>query len=134
MKKNYILLLIGILLVLVSTGCFNSGITKDAKININNTSNTHEEKDIERVIKKVKKEFTSFTNCRLLTIDYDSVNQNIKDWEDVEYYDIMVINFTFKCEGDSMTFSKDETYYYYTAYYGKLYKNLDWSLITMGQG
>ena len=84
MKKKCILLLISILLVLISTGCFNEGITQDVQININNT-NTHEEKDIDDVIKKLKNEFVSFQNCRLLTIDYDSVNQNMEEeWNNIK--------------------------------------------------
>lgn len=127
MKK----ILVTVTLILLLTGC-SSGIVKNAKIEIQNNG-THEKRDINRVISKLKEEFGSFKYCELLNIKYDSKKQNIKTWNDTEYYDILVLQFDFKALKNTETFLKDNTLSY-KAYYGKKYENSTWKLIDMGQG
>lgn len=127
MKK----LLVTVTLILLLTGC-SSGIVKNAKVEIQNNG-THEKRDINRVISKLKEEFGNFEHCELLNIKYDSKQQNIKNWSDIEYYDILVLQFDFKALKNTEIFLKDNTLRY-KAYYGKKYENSTWKLIDMGQG
>lgn len=126
--KKILVIVTSILLV---TGC-SSGIVKNAKIEIQNNG-THEKRDINRVISKLKEEFGNFEHCELLKIEYDSKEQNIKTWNDTEYYDILVLQFDFKALKNTETFLKDNTLRY-KAYYGKKFESSTWKLIEMGQG
>ena len=112
------------------TGCI-SGIVKNADIDIQNTG-THEKKDINRVINKLKNEFADFKHCELLNIKYDSKKQGIKEWDE-KYYDIIVLEFDFKALKNTEFFLKDNVLRY-KAYYGKKYETSSWKLIDMGQG
>ena len=134
----FILIIIIAFIFFNNVNFLNRGITKDAKVTITN-NDTHSSKDINIVIKNLKREFKSFKNCRLLTIDYDSKNQ-IDKYDDNNYvneydenYDSMVLNFSFKVEGENESLAIDETYNY-TAYYVKETANSNWSLINWGQG
>lgn len=126
--KKILVIVTSILLV---TGC-SSGIVKNAKIEIQNNG-THEKRDINRVISKLKEEFGNFEHCELLNIKYDSKEQNIKTWNDTEYYDILVLQFDFKALKNTEIFLKDNTLRY-KAYYGKKFESSAWKLIDMGQG
>ena len=127
MKKVIIVISIIVLL----TGC-SSGIVKNAKIDIQNTG-THEKRDINKVINKLKNDFSDFKYCELLNIKYDSKNQTIKEWNDSKYYDILVLEFDFKALKNTNLFVKD-TVLIYKAYYGKKNECSSWKLIDMGQG
>ena len=107
------------------------GITKDVQITIQN-NNTDSSEEINKVIKKLKSDFKSFYNCYLLTINYDSKKQ-IEKYDDNNYYDIMVLDFSFIVEGESEGLAIGETYNY-TAYYGKKTTEGSWDLINWGQG
>lgn len=131
---KYILALISAIIVVLvfnNVNFLHRGITKDAQVTITN-NNIHSSKDINKVIKILKSEFKSFKNCRLLTIDYDSKNQ-IDKYDENNYYDIMVLNFSFKVEGENESLANGETYNY-TAYYVKKAANASWTLINWGQG
>lgn len=127
MKKVIIVISIIVLL----TGC-SSGIVKNAKIDIQNTG-THEKRDINKVINKLKNDFSDFKYCELLNIKYDSKNQTIKEWNDSKYYDILVLEFDFKALKNTNLFVKDNVLSY-KAYYGKKNESSSWKLIDMGQG
>lgn len=128
--KNILFEITIITLVVFLTGC-SSGIVKNADIDIQNTG-THEKKDINRVINKLKNEFADFKHCELLNIKYDSKKQGIKEWDE-KYYDIIFLEFDFKALKNTEVFLKDNVLRY-KAVYGKKYESSSWKLIDMGQG
>ena len=131
MKLKF-LIIITIIGMFFTTSCSK---VNNAKITINN-DNTHSSKDINKVISKVKSDFKNVfydCNCEILNINYDSSNQGIKEWNDTEYYDIIVIEFDFISKKNTETLSKDNTYFY-KAYYGKKNQNSSWQRIDWGQG
>lgn len=128
--KNILFEITIITLVVFLTGC-SSGIVKNVDIDIQNTG-THEKKDINRVINKLKNEFVDFKHCELLNIKYESEKQGLKEWDE-KYYDIIVLEFDFKALKNTEFFLKDNVLRY-KAYYGKKYETSSWKLIDMGQG
>lgn len=133
MRKNFKNILFVIVIItfgILLTSC-SSGIVKNVKIDIQNTG-THEKKDINRAINKLKNEFSDFKHCELLNIKYESRKQGIKEWNE-KYYDIIVLEFDFKALKNTEVFLKDNVLGY-KAYYGKKYENSSWKLIDMGQG
>ncbi len=128
--KIKIWIIISLMVIFLTTGCSK---VNSAKITINNEG-THSNKDIDKVISKLKNEFKYYFNdCEMLSIDYDSDKQGIKEWNNTKYYDILTIDFDFIAKKNTQVLSKDNTYGY-TAYYGKKSENSSWQRIDWGQG
>ena len=130
MRIKVLIIIMGLFL---TVGCNK---VDSAKININNNG-THTSKDINTVINKVKSDFKYYedcnSSCELLNISYDSNKQQIKEWNNTKYYDILVIEFEFIAKENTKTLTKNNTYKY-IAYYGKKNKNSSFKKLDWGQG
>ncbi len=129
--KTKILILISVIFIFLTSGCAK---VNNAKISINN-NDTHTNKDINKVIKRLKSDFKhEFSDCNgeLLNIEYNNISVD-KKWNDIMYYDVIKLEFEFVCKKNTQTLLKDNTYGY-NAYYGKKTKNSSWQRIDWGQG